>query len=551
MTLVLVARGDRLTAAPGSAVPDRPDDRTIQHVLNRLGFGARPGDIDRVRQMGLARYIDQQLDPSHVADAALDARLEAFPTLSMSTRALSEQYFAPAREAQRALQLQKAADDKAMNAEAGAPKAPPAVSPELAKLRQNQQTVLNDLTQAHLLRAVMSERQLQEVLADFWFNHFNVFAGKGQVREYLPEYERDVIRPHVLGNFRDLLGAVAHSPAMLFYLDNWQSSTPNAGPAIPPQVAQRLADPRTPPPQRQMILQRLQQMQSQRQRQTRGLNENYGRELMELHTLGVDGGYTQKDVVEVARALTGWTIDRPQQGGAFIFRPEMHDTGEKIILGEKFPAGHGQDEGERVLDLLARHPSTAHHIAFQLAQRFVSDEPPAALVDRAARVFTDTKGDLREVVRAIVTSPEFFAADAYRAKMKTPLEFVVSVARASGATVMNAQPLAAALRGQLGMPLFGCQPPTGYSNTADAWVNTGALLNRMNFAVQMVSGQGRGLRVDVASLAPDASPEARDHLVKVLLAGDVSDGTRQVLAQAENPQHLLALALGSPEFQRR
>ncbi len=276
----------------------------------------------------------------------------------------------------------------------------------------------------------------------------------------------------------------------------------------------------------------------------RGLNENYGRELMELHTLGVDGGYTQKDVVEVARALTGWTIDRPQQGGGFVFRPEMHDAGEKIILGQRFPAGHGEDEGERVLDMLAAHPSTAHHIAFQLAQRFVADEPPASLVDRAAGTFQSTKGDLRQVVRTIVTSPEFFAPAAYRAKMKTPLEFVVSVARAAGATVVNAQPMAQALRAQLGMPLFGCQPPTGYSNTADAWVNTGALLSRMNFARPGSRRPGPWHRVDVNAMAPDTSAGTRDRLLRTLLAGDVSDGTREVLAKAQNPEQLARAHIG-------
>jgi uncharacterized protein (DUF1800 family) len=294
--------------------------------------------------------------------------------------------------------------------------------------------------------------------------------------------------------------------------------------------------------------QRLQQAQRQ---QPRGLNENYARELMELHTLGVDGGYTQQDVQEVARALTGWTIDRPQAGGEFVFRPQMHDNKSKLILGEKFDGKGGQMEGERVLDLLAKHPSTAHHIAYELAQRFVSDNPPATLVDRAAKVFLSTNGDLREVTRTIVTSPEFFDSDTYRAKVKTPLEFVVSALRATGATVTNAQPVVAQLRGPLGMPLYGCQPPTGYSMTADAWVNTGALLSRMNFAVQVVNGQARGIRVDANALAPDTSDATRDRLVHTLLAGDVSEGTRQILAKAENPQQLVALTLGSPEFQRR
>jgi uncharacterized protein (DUF1800 family) len=436
--------------------------------------------------------------------------------------------------------------------------------------------------QGKLLREIGSDRQLEEVLTDFWFNHFNVFVGKGQVRQYLTEYERDVIRPHVLGNFRDLLGATAHSPAMLFYLDNWQSSTPNAPSLLTPEMQRRLNSPRVTPSQKQQLMSRLEQAKKQA---PKGLNENYARELMELHTLGVDGGYTQKDVQEVARAFTGWTIDRPQQGGGFMFRPQMHDTGEKTILGVSFKAGGGQDEGERVLDILAKNPSTAHHIAYELSQRFVADEPPASLVDRAAKRFLDTKGDLREVVRTIVTSPEFFADEAYRAKVKTPLEFVVSAVRATGATVVNAQPLVAQLR-NLGMPLYGCVPPTGYSMTADAWVNTGSLLSRMNFALQLVSGQmqpgpigprgqgapppplrpnqpglarnfgrggvGRGpIQIDLATLAPDTSEPSRASLVDSMLAGKASDATQKTLARAETPQQLVALTLGSPEFQRR
>ena len=589
-----------LTAQKGSGVPAKADARTVLHVLNRLGFGARPGDIERVQTIGLAKYIDEQLAPEHIADPALDARLASFNTLTMSTRELAEKYYQPALAARRdqQLKLQKAdakaaatapkasagdpsMTDPAMTDPAAKPVRPnQTLPPEVQQIRQEQQNVLNELMQARLLREVMSERQLDEVLVDFWFNHFNVFVGKNQVREYLPEYERDVIRPHVLGSFRDLLGAVAHSPAMLVYLDNWQSSTPNAAPEMPPQIQQRLNNPRLSPAQRQQMQMRLAMLRPQQKPgQKRGLNENYGRELMELHTLGVDGGYTQQDVIEVARALTGWTVDRPQQGGSFMFNPRMHDTGEKTILGVRFPAGRGQDEGERVLDLLANHPATAHHIAFRLAQKFVADTPPPALVDRAAKTFHDTKGDLREVVRSIITSPEFFAPDAYRAKVKSPLEFLVSSIRASGATVANAMPLIQTLRQTLGMPLYGCQPPTGYSNTSDAWVNTGALLNRMNFAVQLVSGQirpapgrqggpgGGGpppfgplrpaqlarapLQVDVAALAPDTSDATRDRLTQSMLAGDLSESTRQVLAKAETPQHLVALALGSPEFQRR
>jgi uncharacterized protein (DUF1800 family) len=596
-----------VTAQKNTAIPARPDAAAVMHVLNRIGFGPRPGDMERVQAMGLPAYIEEQLHPERLADAALTARLEEFHTLSMSSRDLADKYFLPANELRRDAQLKQArvdakdakvaAADPAMAGMAGdATPVRPQVPPEVQMVQQQQQNVVNELMQARLLREVVSDRQLEEVLTDFWFNHFNVYIQKGQVRQYLTEYERDTIRPHVLGKFRDLLGATAHSPAMLFYLDNWQSAAADQPALMNPEMARRLNDPRLPPQQRQQLMQRLDQAKRQ---QPKGLNENYGRELMELHTLGVDGGYTQQDVVEVARAFTGWTIDRPQQSGGFMFRPQMHDTGPKTILGVKFSGSGGQDEGERVLDLLAKHPQTAHHIAFELAQRFVADEPPTALVDRAATVFLDSKGDLRETVRAIITSPEFFATATYRAKVKTPLEFVVSAVRASGATVNNAQPLVAQLR-QLGMPLYGCQPPTGYSMTADAWVNTGALLNRMNFALQLVGGGaagpqdaggrrgapppgrpgqppppgragqpppirplagqgGRGqaqlarmpMQVDLRTLAPDTSDATLQRLVDLLLAGTVSDATRRTLARAESPQQLVALTLGSPEFQKR
>jgi len=383
------------------------------------------------------------------------------------------------------------------------------------------------------------------VMTDFWFNHFNVFAGKGATQQYITEYERDVIRPHAFGKFRDLLGATAHSPAMLFYLDNWQSADPDA------QNARVLGRPgagffgrpgrngrigaRVPmPPSRPMPQD---PSAPNAPRQKRGLNENYGRELMELHTLGVDGGYTQEDVINVARAFTGWTIMTPRQGGTFRFEPRIHDAREKIVLGQKIKAGGGEGDGEKVLDILASRPATAKFISTKLARRFVSDTPPPALVERAAARFRETDGDIREVVRTIVTSPEFFSADAYRAKVKSPFEFVVSAIRATGTEVADAMPLAQAVR-QLGMPLYMCQPPTGYPDKAEAWVNTGALLNRMNFAVQLVGGRMRGLQ-------PGTSP------VSAVLANDVSPATAGTIAKATAPTQVAALTLGSPEFQRR
>jgi uncharacterized protein (DUF1800 family) len=591
--LAAAAAADPVSVAAdrGRAVPADSDVGTVVHVLNRLAFGPRPGDVERVQAIGLEAYIDAQLHPERLNDTALESRLASFETLDLDTGQLSEDYFRPAlelrrREAQRATATP--AED-APSMQGGAPaRSPqtPQVSPELRMARAAQQQVLNELMNAKMLRAALSERQLQEVLTDFWFNHFNVFVGKGQVRQYLTAYERDVIRPNVLGSFRSLLGAVAQSPAMLFYLDNFQSASPNAQDRVRLDLARRLSSPRLRPDQRRQILQRLERQRAER-RPAGGLNENYARELMELHTLGVDGGYTQDDVVELARILTGWTIDRPQQGGSFLFRPAMHDSGTKTLLGVSFAPG-GQSEGERALDLLAAHPSTAQHISFKLAQRFVADDPPPALVDRAAAVFLETEGDLREVVRTIVTSPEFFAPEARKAKVKTPLEFVVSAVRATGATIRSAQPLVAAMR-NLGMPLYGSQPPTGYSMTADAWVNTGALLNRMNVAVELVSdgrvvpnarpgrggatpparanrgsaetagrvgpgrrlGLGGPISIDVHALVPDATEASRNQLIGLLLAEPVSEATRQTLARADRPEDLVALALGSPEFQRR
>jgi uncharacterized protein (DUF1800 family) len=504
--------------AQRSAIPSAPDDRTIVHVLNRLGFGAAPGDVERVRRMGLEAYIAGQLAPERIADDRIAARLAPFTTLNMSTRALADEYFIPAMQERVARQRQQAA----AAAQPGEQMQPPP-RPEPM---DGQRRVLLELSQQKLLRAIYSERQLEEVMVDFWFNHFNVFAGKGQVRLYLTEYERDVIRPRVLGRFRDLLGAVAESPAMLFYLDNWQSSAAE-GAAM--SMGGRGVRGRRPPgnmvpPNR-----------------PRGINENYARELMELHTLGVNGGYTQKDVQEIARAFTGWTIDTPRQGGSFRFDPRRHDDGDKAVLGVTIRRGGGKRDGEQVLDILAAHPATATFISTKLARRFVSDDPPKALVERAAAAFRSTGGDIRDVVRVIVTSPEFFAAPAYRAKVKTPLEFVASAVRASGADVRNAMPLVQAMR-QLGMPLYGCEPPTGYSDKAEAWVNTGALLNRMNFAVTLSTN--RALRGN----APGVDEE---QIAAEIMAGDVAPNTRATVARASAEPQKIALLLGSPDFQKR
>jgi uncharacterized protein (DUF1800 family) len=529
LLVVTVALFVSISVAASSRVPQA--DAAIVHVLNRIGFGPRPGDVEQVRAIGLERYIDQQLHPERIPDGAMNVRLSALTTIGMSSREIAERFEEPVLEARR----EKKADAKRENNDAkDDPNQQKARSPE----QQAANRVLVELSEQKLLRAVYSDRQLQEVLADFWLNHFNVDSRKGPERFMLTEYERETIRPHVLGTFRDLLEATAKSPAMLFYLDNWMSADPN-GPH--PEMGRvrpirRPFGPGSPPARRP---------QPHGKNPPKGLNENYGRELMELHTLGVDGGYTQKDVTEVARAFTGWTIQTPRQGGGFLFNPRLHDPGEKIVLGHRIPAGGGISDGEQVLDILASHPSTATFIATKLTRRFVSDAPPQALVDRVAARFRATTGDLREAVRAILTSPEFLSSDVYRAKVKTPFEFVASAVRATAASVDEAQPLVRALQ-QLGMPLYQCQPPTGYKDTADAWVNTGALVARLNFAVSLANNQLRGITVRFAP--------AGDSLQTVphgILAGDLSDATRATIAKATSPEQMAALTLGSPEFQRR
>ena len=541
-TVSLAAAGAApgIAGGSGSAVPANPDDRTIVHVLNRVGFGPAPGDIERIRRMGLQTYIEQQLHPERIADSAMTERLAQFSTLSKTSRELADEYFVPAQMARLEVQRRRAAE--APMAQPGTPAnpAPDSMTAEQGQAVRAERQALMEVMQAKVLRAAHSERQLEEVMVDFWFNHFNVFVGKGPVRLYLNEYERDAIRPHVLGKFSDLLRATAESPAMLFYLDNWQSSAPEGARTMSANGMR---------PARGLNRPRAIANGPATQNRRRGLNENYARELMELHTLGVDGGYTQKDVQEVARAFTGWTIATPRQGGSFRFEPRMHDAGEKIVLGRRIPAGGGKKDGDDVLDLLAKHPSTARFIATKLARRFIADDPPASAIERAAKRFTETDGDIREVVRSIVTSPEFFAAAAYRAKVKSPFEFVVSAVRATGIAPGNGQALVQAVR-TLGMPLYGCQPPTGYADKAEAWVNSGALLNRMNFAVSLTSARQRGPGAFPRSGAR-AGSTAASAVIRSSLAGELSDATAATVARAESDAQALALVLGSPEFQRR
>jgi uncharacterized protein (DUF1800 family) len=400
------------------------------------------------------------------------------------------------------------------------------------RARQPQQLVVNDLKEGKVLRAIYTNRQLEEVLVDFWFNHFNVFEGKGNDRQLLTSYERDAIRPHVFGKFKDLLLATAKHPAMLIFLDNWESISPSVF-DIGPFSGQPQA------------------LALQLSRQAHGLNENYGRELMELHTLGVDGGYTQKDVIAVARSFSGWTIRRPNENPEFVFAGFMHDPDEKEVLGHKIAAGGGEQDGLQVIDILARHPSTAKFISKKLAQRFVADDPPQALVDRMAQTFTKTDGDLRAVYMAMFSSPEFFSEGAWEAKMKSPLEMVVSAVRSVNADVTDAAALVQKIT-DLGEPLYGKVEPTGYPNTGEPWMNTASVLGRINFATALVSGQVQGVKIDAARLegkdvaaiaheilSRDPSPESRDAMVKGLEGKE------------STPRFLAGVAISSPDFQRR
>ncbi len=604
-TFAAVISAQSMRTAASKSATRLSEDQRILHVLNRLGFGARPGDVERVKTMGVDKYIEQQLSPDKIDDAASEAKLQNLETLRMTSAQLYEKYPQPGQLLQ---QLQRrgalpadlaAARDNRVKGGANAtgataaktgdamsgempgaanPNGNPNAKPANPVADQNPlnnpqyrqammqyfkdnnlrpaQFLTGELQMSRILRAVYSERQLQEVMVDFWTNHFNVFAGKGADRWLLTSYDRDTIRPHTLGKFYDLLLADAESPAMLFYLDNFQSVSPNAQPprqrpaaAGGPLASLRMSN--NPQDQR-----------PQQQQQRRGINENYARELMELHTLGVDGGYTQKDVQEVARCFTGWTIIAPRGAGAaaqavmnprmadmirnnpgaFIFRPAVHDNGEKIVLGHKIPAGGGEKDGLMVLDILAHHPATAKFIATKLVRRFVSDEPPPALVDRVAQTFLKTDGDIREVLRTIFYSPEFNSPDAYRAKVKRPFELAVSAVRTIGADT-NGGPQFHQWIARMGQPLYGFQTPNGYSDVAENWVNTGALLERMNFALALVSNRIPGTRVDLSRLMTDGKGGTSidkgklfDRLVALIVGGEISAKTRETLLKQLSDQ---------------
>jgi uncharacterized protein (DUF1800 family) len=468
-----------------------PEQKVI-HFLNRTSFGPTREEVQKVHRAGISAYLDEQLRAEKLSDASVEEKLAGLKTMRLSSRELIELYPPPQQAKQQAAQ--------------------PAMMSQ--QQMQGPRVVILELQQARLLRALYSQRQLYELMVDFWSNHFNIFAAKGADRWLTTGYDRETIRPHALGRFKDLLSATAQSPAMLFYLDNWLSASPNA-------TAARVAP----------------------NNRRRGLNENYARELMELHTLGVDGGYTQKDVHEVARCFTGWTIRQPRGEGTFYFEPRIHDSGEKIVLGTRIPAGGGMEDGERVLDLLAHHPSTARFISLKLARRFISDDPPPSIVNKGAEAFRRSDGDIPTVLRALIDSPEFFSPEAYQAKVKKPLEFVASALRMTGAEVQISHQLLRYL-GRMGEPLFLAQPPTGYPDVAASWTSPDMLLTRMNFATDLIGNRIPGSRVRPETIGD------KDSFARLIAPDALSPATRSALAETEGSQ-AIALLMAAPEFQRR
>lgn len=621
-----------LTNAAGRFDQKLPLDKQAIHVLNRLTFGPRPGDVEQVRRLGVEKWIDQQLHPERIPEnPVLETKVKALATVQMQAWEIAEK-FTNARQgvilqgvvgllaavtpqqrnqlqtgsveqrmaalisldtekrrlylasvgpqqlegfpedikqeadnARRAQQDERQKEIRKLNpplmdlltpaqikiTRTGTPEEkiallnsfdadkrkqvvraiPFASLGDLPELRgeamaasQPQQFVNFELTENKLYRAMYSNHQLEEVLVDFWMNHFNVYNGKGVDRVLLTGFERDAIRPYVFGHFKDMLLATARHPAMLFYLDNWQSQVPQD----PPLGVVLPAAIRRP-----------------------GINENYGRELMELHTLGVDGGYTQADVVAVARAFTGWTIYDQTRFAEFQFNPAMHDRKEKVVLGHTIPAMGAEQDGLQVIDILAHHPSTAKFISKELAQRFVADDPPQSLVDRMAATFTKTDGDLRAVMQTMFSSVEFMSEGAWQSKMKSPLEMVVAAVRAMNADVADTYTLAQKIA-DMGEPLYGKVEPTGYPNTADAWTSTASVLGRINFAGALTTGQVQGVTMDLNRFNGKAPVVvATDILGMPPSAAMLAAIQKGIQASETNPATLASLVMGSPDFQRR
>ena len=559
------------------------EDEAIMHALDRLAYGPRPGDVDRIRKMGLEKWIDQQLNYNSIDDSAVDAKLAEFKTLKMSSEQLLNKYPPPNQTAKRQgltpeeVRQQNQQDMQAKRQEMRQQGTDPSMIQ--FETMPGPQRIQAELDLATVDRAIYSNRQLYEVMSTFWFNHFNVNVTKGADRWLLTDYVERTIRPNAMGKFENLLDATAKSPAMLFYLDNWLSADPIAFQHMQQELALRrqrfqglFTGMEMPAPRQFPQAGRFPngQPQGPPQKQERGLNENYGREVMELHTVGVNGGYTQADVIQMADCLTGWTIRAPRKDPQFFFDDRIHDRSPKVVMGKTFNYG-GMKDGLEALHMLATSDATAHHISFQLAQHFVSDNPPESLVDRMAQTFLSSDGDTRAVLKTMIYSPEFWSRDAYRAKVKTPFEVAVSAARALDAQT-TISPQLVQWVGRMGEPLYQCEPPTGYADTADVWVNAGALLNRLNFALTLATNHMPGVNTDLSGLfGQDADSDPSLVLSRALgdfLGGQVSAQTRETLEKhLSDPQILQArlddpvkhvnegliagLVLGAPEFQRR
>lgn len=517
------------TAMPLAAQAPLSARDSAFHALNRLAYGARPGEVDSVARFGVMRWIDRQLDPDRIPDHVLAERERDFKILDYDREELAQRYRDAVRERQR------------LQGTGGRPLIPPPQSGEgerMARPMREFRELGAELQQLAIVRATISERQLREVMVDFWTNHFNVFMNKGPERFLMPSYIEETIRPRTLGRFEDLLIATAESPAMLFYLDNARSIAPGASPPFPPSAMPRGGGAKSRPT---------------------GINENYARELLELHTLGVDGGYTQQDVIDVARIFTGWSIERPERGAGFVFRDWAHDFGDKRVLGVTY-RGEGKSEGVKLLKFLANNHATMHHVSAKLCARFVADEPPDGCVDAAVVAWQKTRGDIRAVLRAIFTSPDFWTPQAVRSKVKTPLEFVVSAVRAVAADPDTTRRLAQVV-GRLGQPLYFQSAPIGYAETESHWVNSGALLARMNAAIALAAGQLPGVEGNLDSVVPTTGD--RQQLVELVsarvLGGTMSEHTKAVITNQLDDitdpvrARMLAvgLALGGPDFQRQ
>lgn len=470
------------------------NDAEILHVINRLSFGLRPGDLEAVKSQGIDAYIQSQLTPQSLAEPqSLTQQLASLTTLQMSAVEIMKAY------------QQTRVEKKAQQVNAQAMAANEQNNPQTMRLRRR---VLEDATQGRLLRAINSPRQLEEVMVDFWYNHFNVFSGKGRTRFLVGNYEQQAIRPYVFGKFRSLLASTSKHPAMLFYLDNWQNTDPNS-----PGAKGRY----------------------------KGLNENYARELMELHTLGVNGGYNQQDIITLSRILTGWGFpgnrQRNTDESGFYFAANRHDASDKVFLGQNIKGG-GMEEGEKALDILAKHPATARHISYKLAQYFVADEPPKALVEQLTKRFQETDGDIKAVLTTLFNSSEFFDAKYYNVKFKTPYQYVISALRTTDTQVDNFRSVTDLLR-QMGMAIYGCQTPDGYKNTQEAWLNPNGILRRVSLATALASGRFAGKN----------SPINTQQL-STTLGNNFLDKTKQIMA-ANTDEVKAALMLGSPEFMMR